>query len=335
MSPATAPVADRRTALADSRAAVLERMLEIRALEERVQSLFTEGLVRGSTHLCIGQEAVATGLAAATPVSDRVTCTYRGHGMALALGTTPKAVFGEILGRSVGCASGVGGSMHLVDVEAGLMPTSAIVGAGLPIACGLALASQLAGSTEVALTVFGDGSTNIGAFHESLNLAAIWKLPVVFVCENNLYGEYTRINLSTPIEDLAERAAAYAMPSEIVDGQDHDAVAAAVGRAVDLARGGGGPTLLEMKTYRYSGHSRSDPATYRPEGELDAWRQRDPIEIFRARLIEEGELEVEEADGIAERIQEEVETAATEAIAADPPALEEMFLHVAADREGL
>jgi acetoin:2,6-dichlorophenolindophenol oxidoreductase subunit alpha len=335
VSPATVPVADRRTALADSRAAVLERMLEIRALEERVQSLFTEGLVRGSTHLCIGQEAVATGLAAATPVSDRVTCTYRGHGMALALGTTPTAVFGEILGRSVGCAIGVGGSMHLVDVEAGLMPTSAIVGAGLPIACGLALASRLGGTTEVALTVFGDGSTNIGAFHESLNLAAIWKLPVVFVCENNLYGEYTRINLSTPIEDLAERAAAYAMPSEIVDGQDHDAVVAAVARAVDLARGGGGPTLLEMKTYRYSGHSRSDPATYRPEGELDAWQQRDPIEILRARLIEEGELEAGEADGIAARIQEEVEAAATAAIAADPPALEEMFRHVAAEREGL
>jgi pyruvate dehydrogenase E1 component alpha subunit len=303
-------------------------MLEIRALEERIQTLFTEGLVRGSTHLCIGQEAVATGLSAAAPIEDRVTCTYRGHGMALALGTLPVAVFGEILGRSVGCAGGVGGSMHLVDVETGLMPTSAIVGAGLPIACGLGLAAHLSGSPRVALTVFGDGSTNIGAFHESLNLAAIWKLPVVFVCENNLYGEYTRINLSTPVENLAERASSYAMPSEVVDGQDHDAVATAVSGALARARSGEGPTLLEMKTYRYSGHSRSDPATYRPDGELDAWRRRDPIAIFRARLEDEGVLGEGEAATLATRVQAEVEDAATAAIAADPPRLGEMFEHV-------
>jgi len=328
MSTETITTPARRSALHDSRTAVYERMVEIRRLEERIQTLFTEGHVRGSTHLCIGQEAVSTGLASVTPSTDWVTCTYRGHGMALALGTTPEAVLGEILGRGTGCAGGVGGSMHLVDVAAGLMPTSAIVGAGLPIACGIAMAAKLNGTGRVALTVFGDGSTNIGAFHESLNLAAIWKLPVVFVCENNLYGEYTRIELSTPLEDLAERAASYAMPSEIVDGQDHDVVAAAVTRALDRARAGDGPTLLEMKTYRYSGHSRSDPATYRPAGELDLWKQRDPLAIFRARLIEEGELTSAEADAIDTRVAAAVEAAADHAIAADPPRRQEMFRHV-------
>lgn len=329
MSVATTTTPSRRAALATSRVAIYERMVEIRSLEERIQTLFTQGLVRGSTHLCIGQEAVNTGLAAAAPVSDLVTCTYRGHGMALALGTTPAAVFGEILGRATGCAGGVGGSMHLVDVETGLMPTSAIVGAGLPIACGIALAARIDGTERAALTVFGDGSTNIGAFHESLNLAAIWKLPVVFVCENNLYGEYTRIELSTPLEDIAERAASYAMPSEIVDGQDHDAVAAAVRRALTRARAGEGPTLLEMKTYRYSGHSRSDPAKYRPAGELDAWKARDPLALFRARLLEEGALSETAAAELEQRVADEVEAAAQEAIAAPPPAPEELFRHVA------
>ena len=202
---------------------------------------------------------------------DYVACTYRGHGHALALGLSPEAVIGEICGRTIGCAGGLGGSMHLVEPSVGLLPTAAIVGAGLPIACGVALAAKLHKSGRVAVSVFGDGTANIGAFHEALNFAAIRKLAVVFVCENNLYGEYTRIDLTTPIENIADRASGYAMPGAAVDGQDVDAVAAAMDGAVARARAGLGPTLLEMKTYRFSGHSRSDPATYRPAGELDAW----------------------------------------------------------------
>ena len=279
------PIA-RRAALSD-RIEQLKRMMEIRTVEDRIQKLFADGMVRGSTHLCNGQEAVSVGVARATEPDDVITCTYRGHGHALALGATPVQVLGEICGRMVGCAGGIGGSMHLMEASVGLLPTFAIVGAGLPIACGAAIAARNLGTDRVAVTVFGDGSTNIGAFHESLNLAAIRRLPVIFVCENNLYGEYTRINLSTPIDDIAVRATAYGMPSEIVDGQDVDAVGAAIARAVERARRGDGPTLIEMKTYRYSGHSRSDPATYRPTGELDTWLKRDPIEILAKRLIEE------------------------------------------------
>jgi len=225
----------RRAALSD-RLEQLRRMIEIRSVEDRIQRLFTEGEVRGSTHLCNGQEAVAVGIARATDPDDVVTCTYRGHGHALALGATPLQVIGEICGRTVGCAGGLGGSMHLMEASVGLLPTFAIVGAGLPIACGAAMAARARGTDRVAITVFGDGSTNIGAFHESLNFAAIRKLPVVFICENNLYGEYTRINLSTPVEDLAIRAKGYAIPGVIVDGQDVDAVATAVGVAVARAR---------------------------------------------------------------------------------------------------
>jgi Pyruvate/2-oxoglutarate dehydrogenase complex, dehydrogenase (E1) component, eukaryotic type, alpha subunit len=262
----------------------LDRMIEIRVVEEAIQELFNAGHVRGSTHLCNGQEAVSVGVAASIQPTDTVTCTYRGHGHALALGLTPLDVIGEICGRTVGCAGGIGGSMHLFGADVGLLPTFAIVGAGLPIATGAALAAQVRGADSLAVALFGDGSTNIGAFHESLNLASVRRLPVIFVCENNLYGEYTRITLSTPIDDLALRAESYGMPGIVVDGQDLDAVMAAMGDAVDRARRGDGPTLLEMKTYRYSGHSRSDPATYRPDGELEHWQARDPIDLYASKL---------------------------------------------------
>jgi pyruvate dehydrogenase E1 component alpha subunit len=233
---------------------------------------------------------VCVGIALATRPTDVVACTYRGHGMALALGVTREAVLGEIMGRQIGCMGGLGGSMHLSDPDVGLLPTCAIVGAGIPIGAGAALTAQVLGNDTVAVSVFGDGATNIGAFHEGLNLAAIWKLPIVFVCENNRYGEYTGIERTTPVVDLAVRAMSYNMASEIVDGQDVDAVEAAVERAVARARAGEGPTLIEAKTYRYAGHSRSDKATYRPEGELDAWKERDPITLFAAKLVDEGVL---------------------------------------------
>ena len=306
----------------------LERMLEIRAVEESIQTLYNDGHVRGSTHLANGQEAVSVGIASVLRPTDVVTCTYRGHAAALALGVTPEGVLGEICGRDIGCSGGIGGSMHLMDASVGLMPTFAIVGAGLPVAAGVALAAKLKKNDSVALTIFGDGSTNIGAFHETLNMASIFKLPVIFVIENNLYGEYTRINLSTPIEDLADRADSYAMRKEIVDGQDVDAVIKAIQSAVDFARAGNGPSLIEAKTYRYSGHSRSDPATYRTPGELDEWKKRDPLDITANKLIAKGSLSQADLEkmklDIAARVTKAIETV----LESDGPDLSTLMQHV-------
>ncbi|MER9770946.1 thiamine pyrophosphate-dependent dehydrogenase E1 component subunit alpha [Mesorhizobium sp. M0220] len=323
----------RREAL-KNRLEQLTRMVEIRAVEERIQKLFAEGHVRGSTHLACGQEAVSVGIARSIDPDDIVTCTYRGHGHALALGVSPTAVIGEICGRVIGCAGGLGGSMHLVEPEVGLLPTAAIVGAGLPIACGAAMAARARGKDRIAVSIFGDGSANIGAFHESLNFAAIRKLPVVFVCENNLYGEYTRIQLSTPVEDIAIRAASYNMPGVVADGQDVDKVAEAMATAVARARRGGGPTLIEMKTYRYSGHSRSDPATYRPAGELDAWLKRDPIDILTERLAGEKMLAPGGLDQLKADISDAVERATMEVLDSPAPDLGEILSHVGAHSAG-
>ena len=245
-------------------------MVCIRLFEEKVQELFMAGDVQGTTHLCQGQEAVSVGAIAAMEKGDVQTNTYRGHGEALALGMDPQIAFAELMGRSTGCSGGVGGSMHLIDVSRGNIGANAIVGAGLPIAVGAAVGFQIREEPHVAMTFVGDGATNIGTFHEALNMAAVWQAPVVFVITNNLYGEYSSVRATTPIDDLAERAGPYRIPAAIVDGQDVDAVHAAAAEAVSRARSGDGPTLLEMKTYRYSGHSRSDPAKYRAPGELDS-----------------------------------------------------------------
>ncbi len=318
----------RREAVRADRKQRYERMVEIRTLEDKIRELFAEGLVHGTTHTCQGQEAVSVGIAAALRPSDSLCCTYRGHGMAMALGLTPLAVSGEIMGREVGSIGGVGGSMHLCDMSVGLLPTFAIVGAGIPVAAGAALTAQVRGTDDVAVAVFGDGAANIGAFHEGINLAAIWKLPAIFICENNQYGEYSPIATTTPIANIADRAVSYGIPGEVVDGQDPDAVFAAVETAVTRARSGDGPSLLEMKTYRYSGHSRSDAASYRPAGELDKWYERDPIVTFGARLADEGLLAPGEADEIAARVAEQVAAAVAEAQAADAPGVASMFDHV-------
>ena len=327
MSPGTASL-ERRRRLQSGRPARYEAMFEIRSFEDRVQEMFFEGTVHGTTHTCQGQEAVAVGVAAAARPDDTVTCTYRGHGVALALGMTPLSIMGEIMGRKLGAIGGVGGSMHLCDTSVGLLPTFAIVGAGIPVAAGAALTAQVRGTDRAAVAVFGDGAANIGAFHEGLNLAAIWKLPAVFVCENNQYGEYSRMDLTTPIGDLADRAASYGMPGEIVDGQDVDAVAAAMENALARARAGEGPSLLEMKTYRYAGHSRADKAPYRPEGEFDLWYEKDPINTYRRRLLDEGELTEEQATemeaGVARRLAE----AEAEAAAGEPAGVEDMFANI-------
>ena len=326
--PASTSSLERRRMLQQSRVGRYARMAEIRALEDRVLELYQDGHIDGSTHTCQGQEAVSVGIATAARPTDSLMCTYRGHGIALAAGATPEAVLGEILNKTMGSIGGMGGSMHLCDLEVGLFPTFAIVGAGIPVAVGAGLTAQITGTDDAAIAVFGDGASNIGAFHEGLNLAAIWELPVVFICENNLYGEYSRINLTTSVADVAVRANSYGMPGVIVDGQDVDAVEEAVRSALDRARSGDGPSLLECKTYRYAGHSRGDAATYRPAGELDAWRARDPMEIFSRRLMDEGVLTEERKNAILRDAAATVELAVEAAIAAPRPGVADMFRHV-------
>ena len=315
----------------DQRTEWFRQMILVRLFEDKVQELYLQGLVQGTTHLCQGQEAVSVGAVGAMQPDDYMTITYRGHGQALARGMAPESAFAELMGRATGCCGGVGGSMHLTDFAHGLIGAFAIVGAGLPVAVGAAMSAKLRGEPRVAVTFFGDGAVNIGTFHEALNMASVWKAPVVFVIENNLYGEFSPMRHTTPLDDLADRASAYAMPGEIVDGQDVAAVHAAVSRATQRARAGGGPTLVEAKTYRYRGHSRSDPARYRPEGELDAWKARDPIELLGRTLSKDGSLSRERQDAIKAEIQQEIDDAATRAAQGPFPTLEEIRPYVYAD----
>lgn len=307
---------------------MLATMHVIRHFETRVNDAFAKGMVGGSTHLCEGQEAVSVGACGAVGRDDLMVCTYRGHGACIAKGMDVRAAFAEILGKATGCCGGKGGSMHLTDVACGAMGSFAIVGAGVPIADGLAWAAKRRGTGQVVLCFFGDGSTNIGGFHEGLNLASVWRLPVVFICENNLYGEYSPLASTTPVTDLAERARSYAMPGRVVDGNDVEAVYAAVGAAAARARDGEGPTLLECKTYRHRGHSRSDPATYRPKGELKRWLRRDPITLLRARLIDGGVLSEDAAAQLDRAARERVEAAEAQALADAPPAPADLLTHV-------
>ena len=304
------------------------RMLEIRFFEEKVQELFMEGLIQGTTHLCQGQEAVSVGATAALRDDDYLTITYRGHGHALARGVSMESCFAELMGRTTGCCRGVGGSMHFTDVSRGLLGAFAIIGAGLPVAVGAAVSAQRQGTDRVALTFMGDGGTNIGTFHESLNLASVWKAPVVFIVENNLYGEYSPLRDTTSVDDIAERAKANGLPGLIVDGQDVDAVHAAVLEAVERGRRGEGPTLLEMKTYRFRGHSRTDPAKYRPEGELEAWKLRDPITLLGAKLAESGVISEGDQAALRDEVQKQVDATADRAKSDPHPTLEEIEAYV-------
>ena len=324
--------AERRGAIANDEVARLERMIEIRAFEEQTNAQFQKGIVHGTTHLAVGQEAVSVGIAAGLRFDDVVTCTYRGHGVALALGMTPREVLAEIMGRAEGCTDGVGGSMHLAARDVGLLPTFAIVGAGIPVAAGAAMTAQVLGTNGVGLAVFGDGASNIGAFHEGLNLAAIWQLPAIFVCENNHFGEYSRINLTTPFEDIARRADAYDMPATTVDGQDVEAVREAVQAAADTARTGGGPQFIEAKTYRFSGHSRADTAPYRDPEEFARWQQRDPITVAAQRLVESGRITDEQVEQMHKEQATLLADLAAELEDAPFPDIAEMFRHVWAEK---
>jgi TPP-dependent pyruvate/acetoin dehydrogenase alpha subunit len=300
-------------------AAYLERygrMLLIRLFETEMQRLFLKGEVHGTTHLCAGQEAVPVGVCSALEPGDWLAGTYRGHGHALAKGTDPDALIAEMLGRATGVCGGRAGSMNVIDVEHGLVGCFGIVGGSIAAATGAALAAKREG--RVAVAMFGDGATNQGYFHECLNFAKVFSLPAVFVCENNFYGEFTPMASVTAGQDIAARAGAFGIPSNTVDGNDVWAVRDAALEAVQRARSGGGPTLLECQTYRHYGHSKSDPAPYRPPDEVERWLARDPLTIARTRLLEFGVAEADIAE-VEEATRARMERAAEAALAAPYP----------------
>ncbi|HEX3511892.1 MAG TPA: thiamine pyrophosphate-dependent dehydrogenase E1 component subunit alpha [Solirubrobacteraceae bacterium] len=316
MSETTTQVRERATGDAD----LLRAMLEIRFFEDHCHELFAAGLLRGATHLGQGQEAVSVGFCRALGEGDTMTCTYRGHAATLAMGAPIDRAFGEMLGRQGGLCDGKGGSMHLTDVSVGALGAFGVVGAHLPISVGAAFAAKYRRSGAVNVCFFGDGATNIGAFHESLNFASIMKLPLIFVCENNLYGEYSPLAKTTPIERLADRAASYGMHGERIDGNEVQEVLETARRLVSRAREGGGPALVEAMTYRQKGHARSDPGAYRPPGELEEWLERDPLTLLEARMLSSGSTR-EELESLRTQVKEEVDAALARAQSwPEPPA---------------
>jgi TPP-dependent pyruvate/acetoin dehydrogenase alpha subunit len=295
-------------------------MRRARALEKRAYDLFLKNLVKGTSHLALGQEAIAAGFATAMRADDYTFCTYRGHAHTLLRGASMAATLGELMGRSNGLLGGKGGSMHLTSAEHHAMGSYAIVGAHLPVAAGAAWSAQYRDSGQVSVCFFGDGTTNIGAFHEALNLAAVWRLPVVFVCENNHYMEYTPIDAVTAVKrPAADRAASYGLDPVAIDGNDVEQVYATALQALERARAGAGPALIEAETYRHGGHSRADPAKYRPAEEVTRWLARDPVDAFRGRLIADGILEADLA-AIDAAAAEEIDRATEESVSAAPPA---------------
>ncbi|MCR9122429.1 MAG: pyruvate dehydrogenase (acetyl-transferring) E1 component subunit alpha [Phyllobacteriaceae bacterium] len=289
----------------------LRKMYLIRRFEEGAEDSYTRGLIHGTMHLSIGQEASAVGACMALTDDDKITSTHRGHGHCVAKGADLGKMFAEFFGKETGYCRGRGGSMHIADVEKGNLGANGIVGGGIPIAVGAALSAKRLGTGAVTVCFFGDGANNEGAFHEALNMASIWKLPVIFVCENNRYGMSTSTERSTAVKSIADRAAAYSMPGERVDGNDFSAVTEAVDAAVARARNGEGPSLIENVTYRWRGHSKSDRNRYRTKEEIAQWQERDPIARMAAMLKEHG---ITDDEGIA-ALEKDVEQAVEEAIA--------------------
>jgi len=290
---------------------LLRQMLRIRQFEERCVELYSHSLIRGFLHLGIGEEACAVGIMEALSSEDAVVATYREHGHALARGIGMRSVMAELEGKIEGCSRGRGGSMHLFDAATRFYGGNAIVGGGLPLAVGLALADHLRGRPQVTACFFGDGAVAEGEFHESMNLAALWQLPVLFCCENNLYAMGTALDRSESETDLALKAASYRVPSWAVDGMDVSAVEDAAGKAVEAVRGGGGPHFLELRTYRFRAHSMYDPDRYRDKAEIEGWKQRDPIPALTESLTASGAL----ATGDLERIEGEVSAEVDDAVA--------------------
>lgn len=302
----------------------LETMLKIRYFEEKVFELLSQDLIKGTGHVYAGEEAVAVGAMATIREDDYIASTHRGHGHCLAKGGDLKKMMAELCGRATGYCKGRGGSMHIADVKAGNLGATGIVGSNIPVATGAALSMKMQRSDRVVLCFFGDGASNTGGFHESLNMAAIWKLPIVYICENNLYGMSVSTRRASAVQDIADRAKAYNMPGEIVDGMDLLKVKEVVSKAVGRARKGRGPSLIECKTYRYYGHSRADPRVYRTREEEKAWKKRDPIRKFERKLIEEGMITEKEISLLEKRFQKEVEEAAEYALASPWPSVDEL-----------
>jgi pyruvate dehydrogenase E1 component alpha subunit len=316
----------------ETRLKLYHSQFRLRQAEQRAYDLFLQNLVKGTSHLSLGQEAIAAGFATAMKKGDLSFCTYRGHAHTLARGVPVEQVLGELMQRDNGLMRGKGGSMHLTSAEHGVMGSYAIIGAHLPIACGAALRAQYRGDKDVTVCFFGDGTTNIGAFHEALNFAAIWKLPVVFVCENNHYMEYTPIADITAVPSPAgDRASAYGLDKIVIDGNDADEVYRTAQAAFARARAGEGPSLIECLTYRHSGHSRADPGAYRPKGELERWKkEKDPINIYRERMKQFG-ITPDQIEKIETDVNAEVEKATEACKAAPNPPMDILFTDVYAD----
>jgi len=305
------------------------RMLLIRRFEERCNALFLQGRIPSTLHLYIGQEAVAVGVCSALRVDDYVTGTHRPHGHALAKGVSPRSIMAELMAKETGCCRGRGGSMHVGGMDVGMFPAVAIVGAGCPIAAGAALSAKMRGTDQVSVSFFGEGAANEGDWHEALNMAALWRLPVLYVCENNLYGASTRFERAFAVPSVASRACAYGMPGVEVDGNDVEAVRAVALEAVARARAGGGPTLIECHTYRLCGHSRSDACDYRPDDEEAEWRQRDPLLVTGARLTAPPhEVTAERMNDVEQEIAAVIDDAIAFAEASPSPNPAEVAAHV-------
>lgn len=309
--------------------ALYRKMFEIRSFEEKVFELYAQNLVPGTIHLYVGEEAVAVGVCSNLRIDDYITSTHRGHGHCIAKGADLKKIMAEIIGKKTGYCKGKGGSMHIADFKVGMLGATAVVGAGLPIAMGAGLSIKLRGRDNVTACFFGDGASNQGTFHETLNMAAIWELPVIFVCENNLYAMGTRQSKAMVLEDIADRAAAYGIPGISIDGNDVIAVYEVAREAVARARKGGGPTLIECKTYRHKGHSRIDPAKYRSKEEVEEWLKKDPIERLKRRILKTTVLTEADIQQVEKDISEEVEEAVKYAIDSPYPdpdeALEDVY----------
>ncbi|MEU9608923.1 thiamine pyrophosphate-dependent dehydrogenase E1 component subunit alpha [Streptomyces sp. NPDC048057] len=315
----------------DTALALYRIMSTARKFEKRAYDLFLQNLVKGTTHLGIGQEAVAAGVATAMRPDDYSFITYRGHNHLVARGTPLAPLMAELLGRDNGLMHGKGGSMHLIDAERGILGSYAIIGAQLVIANGAAWSAQYRGTGQVTVCFFGDGATNIGAFHEALNFAVIWNLPVVFVCENNLYMEYTRIDSVTAVDNpAADRAPAYGLAPVVIDGNDADEVHLTARAAIARARAGGGPSLIEAVTYRHGGHSRADPAKYRDPGEVRAWMEKDPLVTYRDRLTARG-TPADVLDAVDAEALSLVDAATAEAKAGAWPELSRLYTNVWSD----
>jgi acetoin:2,6-dichlorophenolindophenol oxidoreductase subunit alpha len=305
------------------------RMLGIRKFEERVRYLFLEGIMPGTIHQYDGEEACAVGVCTALEKGDMIASTHRPHGHAIAKGLTYKEMLAELFGKATGCCGGKGGSMHIGNIEKGMIPSIAIVGSNLPVVAGMGLAFKLNSRKNVAVSFFGDGAANEGAFHEAINFAAVNDIPAVFVCENNQYGASTSVSIVYKIENIADRACAYGIDGLVADGNDVLAVYEAARKVIKKARDGGGPSILELKTFRRCGHSRRDPKTYMKKEELDYWMERDPIEIFRDKLLKEGFFGDDDFKKVSKEIDSEIEEALEYAMSAPDPepedALKDIF----------